>query len=75
MGFPPTRCVVIEDSVNGVKAARRAGMLALGFLGGSHCPRNHGDDLTRAGADRICRTASELARTLSETAGTRFLTG
>jgi HAD superfamily hydrolase (TIGR01509 family) len=75
MGFPPARCVVVEDSVNGVKAARSAGMLALGFLGGSHCPRDHGDDLTRAGADRICRTAAELARSLSETAGTRFLTG
>ena len=30
MGFPPSRCVVVEDSVNGVKAARSAGMLALG---------------------------------------------
>jgi HAD superfamily hydrolase (TIGR01509 family) len=71
MGFPPSLCVVVEDSVNGVKAARSAGMLALAFLGGTHCPQDHGKDLARAGADRICRNASELMQSLSETAGVR----
>jgi beta-phosphoglucomutase-like phosphatase (HAD superfamily) len=75
MGFAPSRCVVVEDSVNGVKAARSAGMLALGFLGGTHCPPEHRDELTRAGADRICRNASELAESLSEAAGVCFVPG
>jgi HAD superfamily hydrolase (TIGR01509 family) len=74
-GFPPSRCVVVEDSVNGVKAARRAGMLALAFLGGTHCSPDHREDLSRAGADRICQNASELMATLSEVAGVRLTQG
>jgi HAD superfamily hydrolase (TIGR01509 family) len=31
LGVPPERCAVIEDSVNGVLAARRAGMTAIGY--------------------------------------------
>ncbi len=31
LGVPPERCAVIEDSANGVLAARRAGMAAIGL--------------------------------------------
>ena len=31
LGVPPERCAVIEDSANGVLAARRAGMTAIGL--------------------------------------------
>ena len=31
LGVEPSRCVVIEDSLNGVLAARRAGMAAIGL--------------------------------------------
>ena len=34
MGVPPAACVVVEDSVAGVEAARRAGMRCLGYAGG-----------------------------------------
>jgi HAD superfamily hydrolase (TIGR01509 family) len=34
MGVAPEHCVVVEDSRFGVEAARRAGMVALGFAGG-----------------------------------------
>jgi HAD superfamily hydrolase (TIGR01509 family) len=34
MGADPTRCVVIEDSVHGVTAARAAGMRVLAYGGG-----------------------------------------
>ncbi|MEL6499142.1 MAG: HAD-IA family hydrolase [Planctomycetota bacterium] len=33
MGVPPNRCVVIEDSVSGVEAARRAGMPVIALAG------------------------------------------
>jgi HAD superfamily hydrolase (TIGR01509 family) len=66
MGFRPESCVVVEDSVNGIKAARSAGMRALGFLGGSHCPASHGDNLLAAGADCLCRDSSELDVALLE---------
>jgi HAD superfamily hydrolase (TIGR01509 family) len=44
------RCIVIEDSVAGVTAARAAGMTVLGFHGGSHCTPRHAATLQAAGA-------------------------
>ncbi|MGW4467910.1 HAD family hydrolase [Micromonospora sp. NPDC004704] len=34
MGVPPAACVVVEDSLYGVQAARAAGMRCLGYAGG-----------------------------------------
>src|SRR4029079_16546138 len=36
MGYDPKDCIVIEDSVAGIQAARAAGMSVIGFLGGTH---------------------------------------
>lgn len=36
MGYHPSACLVIEDSVAGIEAAISAGMNVVGFLGGSH---------------------------------------
>lgn len=55
MGFAPAKCLVIEDSLAGVQAARAAEMIVLGFTGGSHCPPGHGQHLLDAGvAEVIC---------------------
>ncbi|MEH2472429.1 HAD superfamily hydrolase (TIGR01509 family) [Nitrobacteraceae bacterium AZCC 2161] len=53
MGVPPARCVVIEDSIPGVTAARAAGMAVLGFHGGSHCRPATAEALRVAGANVI----------------------
>jgi len=34
MGVAPGSCIVVEDSVYGVQAARRAGMRVFGYAGG-----------------------------------------
>lgn len=36
MGYDPKDCIVIEDSVAGIQAARSAGMSVIGFLAGTH---------------------------------------
>jgi beta-phosphoglucomutase-like phosphatase (HAD superfamily) len=50
MKAPPERCLVIEDSIAGITAARAAGMAVLGFCGGSHCGPRHAEALRAAGA-------------------------
>jgi HAD superfamily hydrolase (TIGR01509 family) len=34
LGVHPSRCVVVEDSLSGIRAAKTAGMRVLGFTGG-----------------------------------------
>lgn len=46
MGVEPRRCVVIEDSLNGARAAIAAGMTCYGFAGGL----SRRDDLEATGA-------------------------
>jgi HAD superfamily hydrolase (TIGR01509 family) len=60
MGFDPEQCVVIEDSVNGVTAARRAGMRVLGFTGAGHSFDGLDDRLMAAGALHVVPHMREL---------------
>jgi beta-phosphoglucomutase-like phosphatase (HAD superfamily) len=36
LGAPPARCLVVEDSLNGIAAGLAAGMTVWGFTGGGH---------------------------------------
>jgi HAD superfamily hydrolase (TIGR01509 family) len=63
---PPAACLVIEDSLAGVAAARAAGMPVVGFCGGSHCPPGHADRLRAAGCLDVFATMPDLAVFLAE---------
>ena len=66
LGVPPGDCLVLEDSLNGVIAARAAGMTVWGFLGGGHADAALGQRLAGAGAARILRDWPEAARLLAD---------
>jgi beta-phosphoglucomutase len=58
LAVPPERCVVVEDAVAGVQAARAGGMkcIAVTFVG--HHPA---DRLREAGADLVVKTLEEVS--------------
>lgn len=63
-GFQPEQCIVVEDSVSGIKAAQNAGMCVIGFFGGLHCNSVVKEKLLSAKADYYCNSADELEKTL-----------
>jgi beta-phosphoglucomutase-like phosphatase (HAD superfamily) len=63
LGVDPARALAIEDSVNGVTAARAAGMTVWGFTGGGHLDHRADAGLLGAGAERVV-TSWDEARVL-----------
>ncbi|WP_064694977.1 HAD family hydrolase [Rhizobium aegyptiacum] len=64
MGVEPARCVVVEDSIAGVRAGVAAGMTVIGFTAGGHCLEDHDHRLLSAGAKVVARSADELTSLL-----------
>ncbi|HEX2554021.1 MAG TPA: HAD family phosphatase [Microvirga sp.] len=69
MGAPAEACLVIEDSVFGVQAARAAGMPVIGFTGGGHCGPAHGAALTQAGATAVIAHMRDLPGAVARLVG------
>jgi HAD superfamily hydrolase (TIGR01509 family) len=61
----PSACLVLEDSTNGVVAARAAGMRVWGFMGGGHMDAPSGARLLSAGAERLIPTWPDMAKALA----------
>ena len=56
----PDRCIVIEDTPNGIRAARAAGMLPVGLMIGSHAKYMNPSNLKEAGAEFVFDTLEKL---------------
>jgi HAD superfamily hydrolase (TIGR01509 family) len=62
LGVKPADCIVIEDSVGGIIAARAAGATAIGFTAAGHIQPGHEARLQEAGADHVVASFAELDR-------------
>lgn len=60
LGVEPARCIVVEDSVTGLNAARAAGMKTIAFVGASHVPHGYAQVLRNLGVTRIIERMEQL---------------
>lgn len=65
IGAEPTSCLVVEDSINGIRAARTAGMTAFGYTGGGHADSGLARRLEAAGAHAVFASHANIADALS----------
>ncbi|MBB5232615.1 HAD-IA family hydrolase [Deinococcus budaensis] len=69
LGVSPDRCLVIEDSVTGLRAGVAAGATVWGLLAGGHVHPDGAAALREAGAARVLRDHAELRAALGLTVG------
>jgi HAD superfamily hydrolase (TIGR01509 family) len=62
LGVAPADCIVIEDSIGGITAARAAGSVAIGLTAASHIQPGFDAKLRQAGADHVAASFAELDR-------------
>jgi HAD superfamily hydrolase (TIGR01509 family) len=72
LGTEPADCIVIEDSVLGITAARAAGMKAIGFAGASHADADLVNRLKTAGADAAIRAMADLPAAVERLVALRY---
>jgi len=65
LGVPASDCLVIEDSMNGVKAAKAAGARVWGFTGGGHMNEAAGARLLATGAERLITSWPAFTRAIA----------
>jgi beta-phosphoglucomutase-like phosphatase (HAD superfamily) len=64
MKVAPRDCIVVEDSPAGVAAAIAAGMVPIGFVGGSHAAADLSRQLLAAGARTVIADMRQLKSTI-----------
>ncbi|MDA4846081.1 HAD family hydrolase [Hoeflea poritis] len=64
LGADPAGCLVIEDSANGVRAGRAAGMTVWGFTGGGHADDGLAERLREAGAHDVFSSHADVRKSL-----------
>ncbi len=62
LGVAPADCIVIEDSIGGITAARAAGATSIGLTAASHIQPGFDAKLRQAGADHVAASFAELDR-------------
>jgi beta-phosphoglucomutase-like phosphatase (HAD superfamily) len=65
LGFAPEECLVVEDSVPGITAAKRANMKVIGFMAGLHFNEVIQACLLSAEADHYCSDSAELQQLIT----------
>jgi HAD superfamily hydrolase (TIGR01509 family) len=69
MKVKPSECIVVEDSAAGVAAAAAAGMMPIGFVGGSHAGGELTRELLDVGARAVIADMRALKSTIIELRG------